>query len=82
MQGEFDAGLSKDLGLSGLQAGLEGGKTQAAIAGDQRLTELKTLLSQSTDANEQQKLQQEILSLEYQQFKEEEDYEKKSNAIS
>ena len=76
-QGEqFGAGLSKDLGLAGLQAGLEGGKTQAAIAGDQRLTELKTLLAQSTDAEEQQKLNQEILSLEYQQFMEEENFEK------
>ena len=73
---QFGAGLSKDLGLAGLQAGLEGGKTQAAIAGDQRLTELKTLLAQSTDAEEQQKLNQEILSLEYQEFMEAENFEK------
>ncbi len=73
---QFEADLDKSLGLAGLEAGLTGGKTQAAIAGDQRLTELKTLLAQSTDAEEAQKLNQEILSLEYQQFKEEEDYEK------
>ena len=73
---EFDAGLSKDLGLSGLQAGLEGGKSQANIAANQRMTELKTLVAQSTDAEEVQRLNQEILSLEYQQFREEQDYEK------
>jgi hypothetical protein len=76
-QGEqFGAGLQKDIGLAGIEAGLTGGKTQAAIAGDQRMTELKTLLAQSTDAKEVQKLNQEIASLEYQQFKEEQDYEK------
>jgi hypothetical protein len=76
-QGEqFGAGLQKDIGLAGIEAGLQGGKTQAAIAGDQRMTELKTLLAQSTDAEEVQKLNQEIASLEYQQFKEEQDYEK------
>lgn len=76
-QGEqFEAGMDKDLGLAGLATGLEGGKTQAAIAGDQRLTELKTLLAQTTDADEIQKLNQEILSLKYQEFKEKEDYEK------
>ena len=73
---QFEAGMDKDLGLAGLEAGLTGGKTQAAIAGDQRMSELKTLLSQATDADEIQKLNQEILSLEYQEFKEEEDYEK------
>jgi hypothetical protein len=76
-QGEqFGAALQKDIGLAGIEAGLTGGKTQAAIAGDQRMTELKTLLAQSTDAEEVQKLNQEIASLEYQQFKEEQDYEK------
>ena len=73
---QFGAGLQKDIGLAGIEAGLTGGKTQAAIAGDQRMTELKTLLAQTTDAEEVQKLNQEIASLEYQQFKEEQDYEK------
>ena len=76
-QGEqFEAGIDKDLGLAGLEAGLTGGKTQAAIAGDQRMTELKTLLAQATDAEEIQKLNQEIASLGYQEFKEAQDYEK------
>ena len=73
---EFDAGLSKDLGLAGLQMGMEGGKSQANIAASERMTELKTLVAQSTDAEEIQRLNQEILSLEYQQFREEQDYEK------
>ena len=73
---QFEAGMDKDLGLAGLEAGLQGGKTQAAIAGEQRMTELKTLLAQSTDAKEVQKLNQEIASLEYQQVRESEDYEK------
>ena len=73
---QFEVGMDKDLGLAGLEAGLQGGKTQAAIAGEQRMTELKTLLSQATDAEEVQKLNQEIASLDYQQFKEAEDYEK------
>ena len=73
---QFEVGMDKDLGLAGLEAGLTGGKTQAAIAGDQRLTELKTLLAQATDAEEVQRLNQELRSLEYQQFKESENYEK------
>lgn len=73
---QFEVGMDKDLGLAGLEAGLTGAKTQAAIAGDQRLTELKTLLAQATDAEEVQKLNQELRSLEYQQFKESENYEK------
>ena len=73
---QFGVNIDKDLGLAGLATGLEGGKAQAAIAGDQRLTELKTLLAQTTDADEIQKLNQEILSLKYQEFKEKEDYEK------
>ena len=73
---QFEVGMDKDLGLAGLEAGLTGGKTQAAIAGDQRMTELKTLLAQTTDAEEVQKLNQELRSLEYQEFKESEDYEK------
>ena len=73
---QFEVGMDKDLGLAGLEAGLTGGKTQAAIAGDQRMTELKTLLAQATDAEEIQKLNQEIDSLAYQEFKESEDYEK------
>ena len=73
---QFEAGMDKDLGLAGLEAGLQGGKTQAAIAGEQRMTELKTLLAQATDAEEVQKLNQEIASLDYQQFKEADDYEK------
>ena len=73
---QFEAQLDKGLGLAGLEAGLAGAKTQAAIAGDQRMTELRTLLAQATDADEVQKLNQELRSLEYQQFKEAEDYEK------
>jgi len=73
---QFEAGMDKDLGLAGLQIGMEGGKSQANIAANQRMTELKTLVAQSTDAEEIQRLNQEILSLEYQQFREEQDYEK------
>jgi hypothetical protein len=73
---QYAAGLGKDVGLAGLSGALEGGKAQAGIASDQRVTELKTLLSQSTDAEEQQKLNQEIASLEYQKYKEEQDFEK------
>jgi hypothetical protein len=73
---QFEAGMDKDLGLAGLQMGMEGGKSQANIAANQRMTELKTLVAQSTDAEEIQRLNQEILSLEYQQFREGQDYEK------
>ena len=73
---QFEADLDRSVGLAGLEAGLTGAKTQAAIAGDQRMTELRTLLAQATDADEVQKLNQELRSLEYQQFKEAEDYEK------
>ena len=74
---EFAGDLSKQLGLSGLQAKLEAGKSMASIAGEKRMTELKTLLAQTTDADEIQKLNQEMLSLKYQEFKEQQDYGKK-----
>ena len=73
---QFEVGMDRDLGLAGLEAGMQGGKTQAVLAGEQRMTELKTLLAQATDAEEVQKLNQEIASLDYQQFKEADNYEK------
>ena len=73
---QFGADLDKQLGLAGIQAQSAIGGQYAQIAANERMTELKTLVAQSTDAEEIQRLNQEMLSLEYQQFREEQDYEK------
>ena len=73
---QFGADLDKQLGLAGIQAQSAIGGQYAQIAANERMTELKTLVAQSTDAEEIQRLNQEMLSLEYQQFREKQDYEK------
>jgi hypothetical protein len=73
---QFGAGLQKDIGLAGLQTGLEGARAQGALGATEQIANLERLKSQSASAAEQQAMQQEIDNLAYQQFREEEDYQR------
>jgi hypothetical protein len=74
---QFGAGMSKDIGLAGLQAGLEASKTQGALAVEQQKADLERLKAQATSAEERQAYEQKLLDLDYQTAMEAQDYQKK-----
>ena len=74
---QFGAGMSKDVGLAGLQAGLDASKTQGALAAAEQTANLERLKAQSSSAAEQQAYQQKIDDLKYQQAMEAQDWQKK-----
>jgi hypothetical protein len=73
---QFAAGLGKDLGVAGLQTGLEASAKQGALAATEQVSNLERLKAQAASAGEKQALQQEINNLQYQQFQEQKNYEK------
>jgi hypothetical protein len=73
---QFAAGLGKDIGLGGLQAGMEGAAKTGALAATEQVSNLERLKAQAASAGEKQALQQEINNLQYQQFQEQKNYEK------
>jgi len=73
---QYAAGLGKDIGLAGLQAGMEGAAKQGALAATEQVSNLERLKAQAASAGEKQALQQEINNLQYQQFQEERNYQK------
>lgn len=73
---QFAAGLGKDIGLGGLQAGMEGAAKTGALAATEQVSNLERLKAQAASAGEKQALQQEIENLKYQQFQEERNYQK------
>ena len=75
--GQFGAGLQKDIGLAGLATGLEGAKATGALAATEQVANLERLKAQAASAAEKQALQQEIDNMKYQEFKEQEDYQRK-----
>ena len=77
-QGEqFGAGLQKDLGLAGLQSTLEAGKATGALAATEQISNLERLKAQAASGAEKQAYQQEIDNIKYQQYMEQEDYQRK-----
>jgi hypothetical protein len=74
---QFAAGMGKDIGLAGLQTGLEGAKATGALGATEQMADLERLKAQAASAGEQQAYQQEIDNLAYQQFQEEQDYQRK-----
>jgi hypothetical protein len=76
-QGEqFQAGIGKDIGLAGLQTGLETGKATGALSATEQMANLERLKAQAATAGEKQALEQEQLNLAYQQFQEEQNYQR------
>jgi hypothetical protein len=73
---QFAAGLGKDLGVAGLQTGLEASAKQGALAATEQVSNLERLKAQAASAGEKQALQQEINNLQYQQFQERQNYQK------
>lgn len=73
---QYQAGLGKDLGLAGLTTGLEASKAQAATAATQQTADLERMKAQAASAAEKQALQQEIDNIKYQQFQEQQNYQK------
>jgi hypothetical protein len=74
---QFQAGLGKDIGLAGLQTGLEGAKAMGALGATEQLANLERLKAQAASGAEQQAYQQEIDNIKYQNFMEEQDYARK-----
>ena len=73
---QFGAGLGKDIGLAGLQAGMEGAAKTGALAATEQTADLERLKAQAASAGEKQALQQEIDNIKYQQFQEQQNYQK------
>jgi hypothetical protein len=73
---QFAAGLGKELGVAGLQTGLEAAGKTGALAATEQASNLERLKAQAASAGEKQALQQEIDNLKYQQFQEQKNYEK------
>jgi hypothetical protein len=73
---QFAAGIGKDIGLGGLQAGMEGAAKTGALAATEQVSNLERLKAQAASAGEKQALQQEINNLQYQQFQEQKNYQK------
>jgi hypothetical protein len=73
---QFRAGLGKDIGVAGLQAGMEGAAKTGALAATEQVSNLERLKAQAASAGEKQALQQEIDNIKYQQFQEERNYQK------
>ena len=74
---QFQAGLGKDVGLAGLGTGLEGAKAMGALGAQEQISNLERLKAQAASAAEQQAYQQEIDNINYQTYKEQEDYQRK-----
>ena len=77
-QGEqFAVGVQKDIGMQGLGMGLEGAAKTGTMAAQEQKSNLERLKAQATSAAEVQALDQEIANIDYQIFREEEDYQRK-----
>ena len=74
---QFGAGLSRDIGLAGLQTGLETGKATGALSATEQMANLERLKAQAASTSEVQALEQEQKNLQYQQFMEEQDYQRR-----
>jgi hypothetical protein len=73
---QFGAGLGKDVGLAGLGTGLETAKATGQLGATEQMANLERLKAQAASGAEKQALQQEIDNLAYQQFREEQDYQR------
>ena len=73
---QYAAGLGKELGVAGLQTGLEASAKQGALAATEQTANLERLKAQAASAGEKQALQQEINNIKYQQFMDQQNYQK------
>jgi PIN domain nuclease of toxin-antitoxin system len=73
---QFGAGLGKDIGLAGLTAGLQGSQALGALGAQQQQSDIERLKAQAASAGEPQALQQERLNQQYQQFMDQQNFQK------
>jgi hypothetical protein len=73
---QFAAGLGKELGMAGLQTGLEASSKQGALAATQQASDIERLKAQAASAGETQAMQQERLNQQYQQFMDQQNFKK------
>jgi hypothetical protein len=73
---QYAAGLGKDVGLAGLSTSLEGAKALGALGATEQQANLERLKAQAATAEEKQALQQQINDLKYQQFQEQQNYQR------
>jgi hypothetical protein len=73
---QFQAGLGKDIGLAGLQTGLETGKASGALSATEQMSNLERLKAQAASAAEKQALEQEQRNLDYQQYMDAKNYQR------
>jgi len=73
---QFQAGIGKDIGLAGLTAGLQGSQALGALGATQQGTDIERLKAQAASAGESQAMQQERLNQQYQQFMDQQNYQK------
>jgi hypothetical protein len=73
---QYQAGIGKDIGLAGLTAGLQGSQALGALGATQQASDVERLKAQAASAGETQALQQERLNQQYQQFMDQQNYQK------
>lgn len=74
---QFGAGLGQQIGLAGLQSGIQGSTAMGALGATQQTADLERLKAQAASAGEQQALQQKIDDIKYQQAMEQRDWAQK-----
>ena len=73
---QYQAGLGKDIGVAGLTAGLQGSQALGALGAQQQSSDIERLKAQAASAGESQAMQQERLNQQYQQFMDQQNYQK------
>jgi len=73
---QYQAGIGKDIGLAGLTTGLQGSQALGALGAQQQQSDIERLKAQAASAGESQAMQQERLNQQYQQFMDQQNYQK------
>lgn len=73
---QYAAGLGKDIFSTGLAGGIDASKGLGALAATQQTSNLERLKAQAASAEEQQALKQQQLDVNYQKWKEAQDFQK------
>jgi hypothetical protein len=73
---QYQAGLGKDIGLAGLTAGLQGSQALGGLGAQQQATDIERLKAQAASAGESQAMQQERLNQQYQQFMDQQNFQR------
>jgi len=73
---QFQAGLGKDIGLAGMMAGIDTSGKLGALGTAEQTANLERLKAQAATEGEKQALQQQINDMKYQQFQEQQNYQR------